>query len=77
LARRSRTARTTSPEEVRLVIEDSPAALLEPAPEAEGAEGPRPPPRIGRWQTFVGVGVGTELLTLLLLLAFSKHRGWF
>jgi magnesium transporter len=33
--------------------------------------------QIGRWQTFVGVGVGTELLTLLLLLAFFKRRGWF
>ncbi len=33
--------------------------------------------KVGRWQTFVGVGVGTELLTLLLLLAFFKRRGWF
>jgi magnesium transporter len=33
--------------------------------------------QIGRWQTFVGVGVGTELLTVLLLLAFFKRRGWF
>jgi magnesium transporter len=33
--------------------------------------------QIGRWQTFVGVGVGTELLTLLVLLAFFKRRGWF
>ena len=32
--------------------------------------------QIGRWQTFVGVGIGTEL-TLLLLLAFFKRRGWF
>jgi magnesium transporter len=32
---------------------------------------------IGRWQTFVGVGVGTEVLTLVLLLAFFRRRGWF
>src|SRR6476619_1355742 len=32
---------------------------------------------IGGWQTFVGVGVGTELLTLVLLLAFFRRRGWF
>ena len=33
--------------------------------------------QIGRWQTFVGVGVGTELLTLVLLVAFFKRKGWF
>src|SRR2546421_8762764 len=33
--------------------------------------------QIGRWQTFVGVGVGTEVLTVVLLLAFFKRRGWF
>jgi magnesium transporter len=33
--------------------------------------------QIGGWQTFVGVGVGTELLTVALLLAFFKRRGWF
>jgi len=32
---------------------------------------------IGRWQAFVGVGIGTELLTVLVLLAFFKRRGWF
>jgi magnesium transporter len=33
--------------------------------------------QIGRWPTFVGVGIGTEVLTLVLLLAFFKRRGWF
>jgi magnesium transporter len=33
--------------------------------------------RIGGWQTFVGVGIGTELLTVGLLLAFFKRRRWF
>lgn len=32
---------------------------------------------IGHWQTFVGVGVGTELVALAILLAFFKRRGWF
>jgi magnesium transporter len=32
---------------------------------------------IGRWQAFVGVGVGTELVVLAILLAFFKRRGWF
>ena len=32
---------------------------------------------IGRWQTFVGVGIGSELLTVGLLLAFFKRRRWF
>ncbi len=32
---------------------------------------------IGHWQTFVGVGIGTELVVLTLLLAFFKRRGWF
>lgn len=32
---------------------------------------------IGRWQTFVGFGLGTELLALALLLVFFKRRGWF
>jgi len=33
--------------------------------------------RIGRWETFVGVGVGTEVVALIILLAFFKRRGWF
>ncbi len=33
--------------------------------------------RIGRWETFVGVGVGTEVLALVILLALFKRRGWF
>ena len=32
--------------------------------------------RVGRWETFVGVGVGTEVVALLILLAFFKRRGW-
>jgi len=32
---------------------------------------------IGGWETFVGVGVGTELVALAILLAFFKRRGWF
>jgi magnesium transporter len=32
---------------------------------------------IGHWQAFFGVGVGTELVALAILLAFFKRRGWF
>jgi magnesium transporter len=32
---------------------------------------------IGRWETFVGLGVGTEVVALLILLAFFKRRAWF
>jgi magnesium transporter len=32
---------------------------------------------IGGWETFVGLGVGIELLALAILLAFFKRRGWF
>jgi magnesium transporter len=32
---------------------------------------------IGHWPAFVGVGVGTELVALAVLLAFFKRRGWF
>jgi magnesium transporter len=32
---------------------------------------------VGRWETFVGVGVGTELLALAILLVMFKRRGWF
>jgi len=32
---------------------------------------------IGHWEAFVGVGVGTELVALAVLLAFFKRRGWF
>src|SRR5438093_4154277 len=32
---------------------------------------------IGGWETFVGVGVGTELVALAILLVFFKRRGWF
>jgi hypothetical protein len=33
--------------------------------------------RIGHWQAFVGIGVGAELVALVILLAFFKRRGWF
>jgi magnesium transporter len=32
---------------------------------------------IGHWGAFVGLGLGTELLALLLLVGFFKRRGWF
>jgi magnesium transporter len=32
---------------------------------------------IGSWETFVGIGVGTELLAFGILLALFKRRGWF
>jgi magnesium transporter len=32
---------------------------------------------IGRWETFVGIGIGSELLVLAALLVFFKRRGWF
>jgi hypothetical protein len=32
---------------------------------------------IGRWQAFVGVGVGTEFVALAILLAFFKRFGSF
>jgi magnesium transporter len=32
---------------------------------------------IGGWEAFVGLGVGTELVALAILLAFFRLRGWF
>jgi magnesium transporter len=32
---------------------------------------------IGGWQAFVGLGVGTELVALAILLALFRRRGWF
>jgi hypothetical protein len=32
---------------------------------------------IGAWETFVGFGVGTELVALAVPLVFFKRRGWF
>jgi hypothetical protein len=32
---------------------------------------------IGGWESFVGVGVGTELVALAILLAGFRRRGWF
>jgi hypothetical protein len=32
---------------------------------------------ISPWEAFVGLGLGSELLVLLVLLVFFKRRGWF
>jgi magnesium transporter len=32
---------------------------------------------IGRWEAFVGFGIGTELFALFALLTMFKRRGWF
>jgi magnesium transporter len=32
---------------------------------------------IASWESFVGLGIGTEVLGLILLLAYFKRRGWF
>jgi len=32
---------------------------------------------IGRWETFVGFGIGTEVFAMAALLYFFKRRGWF
>jgi magnesium transporter len=32
---------------------------------------------IGGWEAFVGLGVGTELVALAILLALFRRRGWF
>ena len=32
---------------------------------------------IGSWEAFLGIGVGTELVALTILLAFFWRRGWF
>jgi hypothetical protein len=32
---------------------------------------------ISGWPVFVGLGMGTELVALPILLAFFKRRGWF
>src|SRR5581483_9857898 len=32
---------------------------------------------IGRWETFVGFGIGTEVLAIVILLAYFKRRRWF
>jgi magnesium transporter len=32
---------------------------------------------IGRWEAFVGLGVGTELVALAILLVFFRRRRWF
>ena len=32
---------------------------------------------IGGWPAFVGLGIGTEVVTVAFLIAFFKRRGWF
>ena len=32
---------------------------------------------IGRWETFLGFGIGTELLAIVALLYYFKRKGWF
>ncbi|MFN2629301.1 MAG: magnesium/cobalt transporter CorA [Gaiellaceae bacterium] len=32
---------------------------------------------IGGWEAFIGLGLGTEVLGLAVLMAFFKRRGWF
>jgi magnesium transporter len=32
---------------------------------------------IGRWETFVGIGIGTELVAVVVLITVFKRRGWF
>jgi magnesium transporter len=32
---------------------------------------------IGGWPAFVGLGIGTEIATVVALVAFFKRRGWF
>jgi magnesium transporter len=32
---------------------------------------------IGSWESFVGFGIGTELVGLIILLIYFKRRGWF
>jgi magnesium transporter len=32
---------------------------------------------IGGWPAFVGLGIGSEIVTVLVLMAFFKRRGWF
>jgi len=32
---------------------------------------------IGRWETFVGFGIGGEVLLVLTMLLFFRRRGWF
>jgi len=32
---------------------------------------------IGSWESFVGLGIGTEVVGLIILLIYFKRRGWF
>ena len=32
---------------------------------------------IGGWGAFVGLGIGFELVALVILLIFFRRRGWF
>jgi magnesium transporter len=33
--------------------------------------------KVDGWPTFVALGVGTEIVALLALVAFFRRRGWF
>jgi hypothetical protein len=33
--------------------------------------------RVHSWPMFLGLGVGSEIVALLALLAFLRRRGWF
>ena len=32
---------------------------------------------VGGWETFVGLGLGTELLAAGVMLVYFRRRGWF
>ena len=32
---------------------------------------------IGRWETFLGLGIGTEVLAMAAMLLYFKRKGWF
>jgi magnesium transporter len=32
---------------------------------------------IGRWETFLGFGFGSELIAVALMLTYFRRRGWF
>jgi magnesium transporter len=32
---------------------------------------------IGGWPAFVGLGIGTEIVAVAILMTFFKRRGWF
>jgi hypothetical protein len=44
---------------------------------SEYGSGVNLPSLIGGWGGFVGLGLGTELFALAILLVFFKRRRWF